>query len=71
MPKAKSKPAPRLKCRFCEFSVPKWSQKRGGKPSSGMNRLLSHIQDDHPEEAAKLFTEEDANGQVHPSEDNF
>jgi len=35
-----------LKCRFCGFTVKKWSKKKG-QSKSGLPRLLKHIEDAH------------------------
>jgi hypothetical protein len=41
----------RLRCRYCDWSTLAWFTARNGHRHSGMNRLLDHVEDCHPERA--------------------
>jgi hypothetical protein len=59
----------RVKCRFCDWSRPRWF-KVDGRPKSGMSALLRHVDAEHPEEAEKIlkYVGDNENGSLAESE---
>ena len=43
-----------LKCRFCKFTTPAIYTGRDGKTRSGWNRLQSHIESRHEDQAMEI-----------------
>ena len=48
----------RIKCRFCDWSTPKWTTNKKGQHIEGYGKLLRHIEFNHPEKLEELWTQE-------------
>ena len=46
--------AERIKCRFCDWSIPKWTTNKKGNRIEGYGKLLRHIEFNHPEQLERL-----------------
>ena len=44
----------RIKCRWCNYSVPPFYTTKAGKKGSGWVRLRHHQEDEHPDERAEI-----------------
>lgn len=52
-----------LRCRFCDYKVLKFRRSKGGPARTNFPRLKNHIEDEHPDEFAKIYPGE---AQVEP-----
>lgn len=46
----------RLRCRFCDWSIPSFITKKDGSIASGMQKLIDHVHDQHEDEMEKEET---------------
>jgi len=47
-----------IKCRFCDWSIPKWTTTKKGIRKEGYAKLLRHILLNHPEKLEELYEED-------------
>jgi hypothetical protein len=49
-----------IECRFCTWKTPKWKRSKGKTqgPTQAFARLRSHLFDDHPMEAERIYAGE-------------
>lgn len=43
-----------LRCRFCDYVVPKWHTRKDGGKRSGWPKLMAHIEEQHPDDAETI-----------------